>query len=62
MIALTIAAACMWRGLTSEETDAVAAEVQTQLAAIGLETLTAGVARDVLEAAISTVLAVTRPG
>lgn len=61
MISLIIAAACLWRGLTAEETDAVADEVAAQLEPTPLEELTAGQARDVLESAISTVLATTRP-
>lgn len=62
MLALIIAAACLWRGLTTEETDAVAAAVDAVLDAIDLEQLTAGEARDILDVAIATVLTQTRSG
>ena len=62
MLAWFIAAACMWRGLTSEEADAVQAEVQDRIDALVLEPadFTAGEARDILDAAIASVLERTR--
>ncbi|MFJ2535868.1 hypothetical protein [Microbacterium maritypicum] len=62
MLAWFVAAACMWRGLTSGEADEVAQEVTDRLDALALGAcdLTAGQARDVLEAAIAAVLERTR--
>ncbi|UUE19336.1 hypothetical protein [Microbacterium sp. J1-1] len=62
MLAWIVAAACMWRGLTSDEADAVAQELTDRLDILTLmpTDLTAGEARDVLDAAIATVLERTR--
>lgn len=68
MLAWVVAAACMWRGLTSDEADAVQVEVQARINARAADPLidpevdlTAGEARDILDAAIATVLEQTRP-
>ena len=62
MLALIVAAACLWRGLTSEETDAVGDVVTAALGELDIDTLTAGEARDILDVAIATVLEQTRSG
>ena len=55
-----IAAACLWRGLTQEEADAVEREVATAIDGLDIDAMTAGDARDVLDAAIATVLVASR--
>lgn len=62
MLAWIVAAASMWRGLTSDEADAVEQEAQVRLDSLGVEPrdLSAGQVRDVLDAAIATVLEQTR--
>lgn len=63
MIAWFVAAACLWRGLTSDEADAVAVEVQERIDMLMLDPLTdltAGDARDILDASIAAVLEQTR--
>lgn len=62
MLAWIIAAAGMVRGLTSDEADDVQVEVVTRLDSLGVDggDLSAGEARDVLDAAIATVLERTR--
>lgn len=65
MLAWFIAAACMWRGLTNEEADAVEQEVRDYLVQIGVDPetvmLSAGQARDLIDSAIAVVLERTRP-
>lgn len=63
MLSWLVAATGMWRGLTSEEADAVEGEVRERLAVLRLDPLddlSAGEARDVLDAAIAAVLERTR--
>ena len=62
MLAWIVAAAGMMRGLTSDEADAVQDEVVARLDSLGVggSDLCAGAARDVLDAAIATVLERTR--
>lgn len=62
MLGLIVAAACLWRGLTTDETDAVETELLAQLEGRALEDLSAGEARDLLEAAIGDVVAIARSG
>jgi len=62
MFGLIVAAACLWRGLTTDETTQVAAELEAALAGQDLNVIPAGDARDALDAAISTVLLRTRGG
>lgn len=61
MFAFVIAAACLWRGLTQEEATAVEQEVAELLDGLDIDVMTAGEARDVLDAAIAAVLSVSRP-
>lgn len=61
MFAFVIAAACLWRGLTQEEATAVEQEVAELIDGLDIDVMTAGEARDVLDAAIAAVLAVSRP-
>lgn len=58
MLAWIIAAASLWRGLTPDEVDQVAAEVQTKLTDQGLDpiTMTASDALTMLDTAIAVVL------
>ena len=63
MLSWLVAATGMWRGLTSDEADAVEIEVRERLDVLTLDPLadlTAGEARDILDAAIATVLERTR--
>lgn len=61
MFAFVIAAACLWRGLTQDEATAVEQEVASLIDGLDIDAMTAGEARDVLDAAIATVLLVSRP-
>lgn len=61
MFAFVIAAACLWRGLTQEEATAVEQEVAELIDGLDIDAMTAGEARDVLDAAIAAVLVVSRP-
>lgn len=56
-----IAAACLWRGLTQEEATAVEHQVADAIDGLDIDAMTAGEARDVLDEAIATVLAESRP-
>lgn len=62
MLAWFVAAACMWRGLTSDEADAVEVEIRERLESLLVDPsdLSAGEVRDVLDAAIASVLERTR--
>lgn len=61
MFAFVIAAACLWRGLTQEEATAVEQQVAELIDGQDIDMMTAGEARDVLDAAIAAVLVVSRP-
>lgn len=66
MLAMVIAAACLWRGLTDDEATAVGVEVMARLDALdaqgqSLDTLTTAAARRLLDDAIADVVAVSRP-
>lgn len=66
MLAMVIAAACLWRGLTDDEATAVGDEVMARLDALAVEgqtldMLTTADARRLLDDAIADVVAVSRP-